>query len=815
MLQDYKLGLRMLLKYPGLTIAGGLALAIAIAVGAGWYDLMGKLLAPTIPLPAGDRLVSIQTRNILTNTLEFRVARDFLEWRRELRTIEELGAFHPAPRNLVVGSRVPERIQMAEITAAGFRAGRVPPLLGRGLLDSDEAMGAPGVVVLGYEVWQRSLGARPDVIGLEVRLGTNPTVVVGVMPEGFGYPFNYDAWTPLRLRSSYGALEGGWLSVIGRLAPGVTRAQADAELRVLGARTAAVLPATHGHLRSRVTGLDEPGEGGEADLSGLLLRAITNVPVLLVLLIACMSVGTLVYARTAMREGEIALRSALGASRARIVSQLFSETLVLSTLAAAVGLVAAHRILKVGIPAAYTDEGGLPFWITPGLAPITILYAGGLAVVTAGMLSILPALGATRARVQSQLANLGTGGATLRFGRLWTAAMITQVALTAIGIPAAMESASQSARADSLRATFPAREYLAARIVLDQRFEEEGTAAFEERLARAVAELEQRMAQQAGVVAVTFADRVPGVTPARGRDATIESASGAAGQVEVGVRMSAVPPGFFEAFDRPVLDGRTFDGGDRNPARRAVIVNQAFVRDFQLRGGSGSPVGARLRYADQATSSATEPWHEIVGVVRDFNLDPDDEGREGPFVFHAAPPGATTALFMHVRTRGNPAPLAARLPMIAAALDAGIQVQDAGPLNDWGQRSGQGIGLDDAQVGVTALALFLSAMGIFSLLSVTVSRKTREFGLRVALGADRRHVLAGVLSRALVLMGSGVAVGASVLLFLVALMGDNVARYAIWLVITSAIMLAAGLLASIEPVRRALRINPMEALRDA
>src|SRR5688572_22082952 len=149
MLQDYKLGLRMLLKYPALTIAGGLALAVAIGIGAGWYDLAGKLLAPTIPLPEGDRIVLIETQNTLTNTPEPRVVRDFLEWRRELHTIEGLGAYSTNTRNLLVGDGAPDLIQTAEVTAAAFRTARVPPLLGRPLLDSDEAPGAPSVVVLG------------------------------------------------------------------------------------------------------------------------------------------------------------------------------------------------------------------------------------------------------------------------------------------------------------------------------------------------------------------------------------------------------------------------------------------------------------------------------------------------------------------------------------------------------------------------------------------------------------------------------------------------------------------------------------------
>ena len=200
-------------------MAGGLALAIAIAIGAGWYDFVGKVLLPTIPLPEGDRIVLIDTRNVLTNGVELRVGRDFLEWRRELRTIEDLGAFRlsrrsensnvtKVGRNLIVGTGAPERIQLAELTAAAFRVARVSPLLGRALLESDEVPGAPSVVVLGDEVWQRSLGARQDVIGSQVKLGETPATVVGVMPEGFGYPFNYDAWTPLPLQPSYRPARG-------------------------------------------------------------------------------------------------------------------------------------------------------------------------------------------------------------------------------------------------------------------------------------------------------------------------------------------------------------------------------------------------------------------------------------------------------------------------------------------------------------------------------------------------------------------------------------------------------------------------------
>ena len=208
--------------------------------------------------------------------------------------------------------------------------------------------------------------------------------------------------------------------------------------------------------------------------------------------------------------------------------------------------------------------------------------------------------------------------------------------------------------------------------------------------------------------------------------------------------------------------------------------------------------------------------------MRDFGLDPDDEGDEQSFVFHAASPGTVSPLVMSVRVRGNPATLAARLPFIAANVDSRLLVQDSWPLDEWiRQRDMSLIVIVGAHVAVTALVLFLSALGIFSLVSVSVSRRTREIGLRAALGANPRRLLAGILSRAMVLMGSGVAAGGALLLLVVAQAGptgrpaEDVAQFAVWLAMTSAVMLTACLLACIGPARRALRINPTDALREA
>ena len=590
MLQDYRLGLRMLRKYPGLTLAGGLALAIAIGIGAVWYEVIGKVFAPAIPLPEGDRLVSVEMRNTLTNEREPRLLRDFLEWRSGLQTIGELGAYRADTRNLVVGNTPPEPIQVAELTAAAFGTARVPPLFGRALLDSDATVGAPAVVVLGYEVWQRSLGGRDDVLGSVVKLGDTSAAVIGVMPKGFGYPVNQDAWTPLPLRGAYEALEGDPIAVIGRLARGVSRQQAEAEVQLFGERTAAALPATHAHLRPRVVRLGEV-----ADDLGVAQLALRNLPALLVLAIACLSVGTLIYARTATREGEIAIRSALGASRVRIMSQLFAEALVLAAVAAVIGLFAADRALAWGIEGAHRSMGGAPFWMTPGLGVSTILYAAVLAIVCAAMLSVLPALKVTRARLQPHLANLGSGGATLRFGRVWTGAMIVQVALTALGIPGALESVNQTKRKVQARAEFPSRDYATARVDVGRPLEGETSTALEARRAQTFEALASRVGQEAGVAAVTYSDQPVGAGIPR--LAEVETAAGGKPAFSGGFRTAAVDPDFFATFDRPIVAGRGFHSGD--PNARTVIVNEAFARAYSRQTGD-SPIGARLRLAQPA-----------------------------------------------------------------------------------------------------------------------------------------------------------------------------------------------------------------------
>jgi hypothetical protein len=349
--------------------------------------------------------------------------------------------------------------------------------------------------------------------------------------------------------------------------------------------------------------------------------------------------------------------------------------------------------------------------------------------------------------------------------------------------------------------------------------------AFQSRRAQTYAELERRLMQAPETVAVTFATYVPGASPeGLEQQVDVESTEGGAPAFDAFVLTPAVGPRFFETIGRPIVAGRDFQEGDRTGSARTVVVNEAFARLFQRQTGQGSPIGARVRRraGGSGQETAQEPWYEIVGVARDIGLDPysDDYG-EAAYVYHAAAPATTAGLVTLIRVRGNAGALAARLPVMAAAVDPGLSV-GASPLNDIVRlRDMTGVVLVGSLGGVTLLVLAMSAMGIFSLMSVSVSRRTREIGLRTALGANPRQVIVSVLSRAAILMASGAAGGGALLLLIVSVrgssgdLGEDMAPFVPWLGVTSLVMLAAGVLASLGPARRALRINPTDALRDA
>ncbi|HKG94816.1 MAG TPA: ABC transporter permease, partial [Gemmatimonadaceae bacterium] len=334
---DLKLGLRMMAKSPGLTLVGVVGMAVAIAIGAVTFGIIHNFIGVTLPLDDGDRLVAIQNvdarRNVEGDGTHLH---DLAVWRGALGAVEALGAYRTVARNVISRDARPDPMRVVEMTASGFRIARVQPLLGRYFDDAEERPGAPPVVVIGYDVWQHRFAGEPDVVGRTIQLGATAHTIVGVMPRGFAFPVNNRVWTPLRLDpAAFTPGDAPPVQVFGRLAPGASLDDAQAQLTTIGKRLAADHPESHEHVRPRVL----PYASAFFDSPELTWALyVVQAMVSMILVVIGTNVATLVYARTASRMGEIAVRTALGASRRRIVAQLFMEALVLSAAAAAVGL---------------------------------------------------------------------------------------------------------------------------------------------------------------------------------------------------------------------------------------------------------------------------------------------------------------------------------------------------------------------------------------------------------------------------------------------------------------------------------------------
>jgi predicted permease len=705
------------------------------------------------------------------------------------------------------------------MTASGFTLVRMPPLLGRPLLESDERRGAADVVVIGEDEWRNRFAADAGIIGRTLRLGTTEHTIVGVMPSGFRFPVNHQYWVPLRLSAAdYERGAGPSIDVFGRLAAGASMARTRVEVETIRDRLAASHPEVYAHIRPQVMpytypffDIDDPGVA--------FAFHVIQVLITLLLVVVGVNVAILMYARTASRLGEITVRTALGASRRRVVLQLFAEALVLSSAAAVAGLATAGYVLDRLSGLLRTEYGGeLPFWLDPGLSPGLAAYVAGLAVLAAVIVGVVPALRATGSRIQAGLRNLGTGSVGIQLGRTWTLLIIAQVAAAVAILPAAVHNAVQSARYGMANPGYPASEFLRAWVSIERQetppsaraevYEREITA----RLAHATSEFVARLEAEPEVAGVTLAQD----PPESGRWIRID----VGGRSVPSVTYNRVAPNFFDTFDLPLLAGRRFDAGDASDASTAVIVNRAFVETLL---GGGNALGRTLGY----TASARE-WDEylktdrrfdIVGVVADFpNSAQPDERVARIFRPLVAGQDYPTALARYpavliVRMRGTDASgYIRRLRAVALETNPALQLEEPIALDEAGRQMKSMMRMIALGVLIVTLSvILLSAAGIYAMMSFTVTRRRREIGIRAALGAPPAQLLRAVFSRAAKQLTVGVLVG---LAFAAMLDLGLEGGYTALLAPAALLMLTVGMLAAVGPARRGLRIQPTEALRE-
>jgi putative ABC transport system permease protein len=702
-----------------------------------------------------------------------------------------------------------------------------------------------------------------------VRLGGEVHTVVGVMPEGFRFPISHRYWIPLRLNpSDYEVGSGPAIEIFGRLADGVTLRQANTELTTIGQRQAALRPETHAHLRPRILPYTHPMFDIDSPSTELALRGF-QLAVGLLLIVVAVNVAILVYARTATRAGEIAVRNALGASRRRVVTQLFVEGLVLSSAAAILGLVTAAIALRQLEAYAVRTEDALPFWFDISLSSGSIVYAAVLAIAGGAIVGVIPALQATGRRVHAGLQQLATRGSRMKLGRVWTTLIVIQVAIAVTALPAAVYWPGAMIAFGTTDPGYAIDEFIIAWLSMERdeaapsadamRYESEFAARFGDR----TAELVRRLDTEPGID-VTFASRFPGIGEevarielepgagqagaesgvARGGSPTgVPAGSGAAPQDarSHGVLVNHIGTGLFDVFDVPVLSGRGFADADVLGGATAVIVDQTFVDRVA---GGANVIGRRVRYAGRrgADGQAGEPgrWFEIVGVVRPVAAPmlPATINEPEPRLYHPVAAGQAessiskvcciheapgsdprqsvpTMLIVRVRN-GSAAGFTDDVRNITAAVDPALQLHEMMTVTEWRGREQQALRMIALGIVlVTVSVLLLSAAGIYAMMSFTVARQRREIGIRSALGAEPRRLLLGIFARAGVQLGAGVAVGLLLATVLELGSGGEVmggkALYV--LPVVSALILTIGLVAAFGPARRGLAVQPTEALR--
>jgi putative ABC transport system permease protein len=799
---DVRLALRMLKRYPGLTVVGGLAMAFGIAAGVVGFEVMTQLASPRLPLSEGDRIVALQ--NWLADGArvpESPRLDDFDYWRDELESVTDLAAFRTVRRNLIDDERA-ESIELAEITATAIGVTRVPPLLGRWLQASDEAAGASAVMVIGFDAWQARFGGEPGVVGRLVRLGNVPTTIVGVMPAGFAFPVAHDFWVPLSpttLSGSRDAVPG--LVVFGRLADGVGIEQAQAELATIGAYDSAT-PAQKALLPRVIPytyAIFEPA------IDFWIGVGLGNVFLLMLIVLACANVALLLFARAVTREVELTLKSALGASRARLVTQFFAEALVLAALAFAIGLGVARVGLDsfLALSEVVNGESRLPFWAKDTLSPMTVAYAAVLTLLAALIAGLVPALMMTRRDHRVRLSRMTSGGGTTRIGGVWTALIVVQVAVTVLFPAAAFNFHRWASPVETTELGFSAAEYVSARLAI-----EPASPAASTGLAQVRAELTRRLTSDARAFEVTFASQPPGAVHEQAWFELDGDAAAAQPSARSRASVASVAFDFFDVLGTTAVAGRSFLAAEQRASANVAIVNEAFVE--QALGGR-NPLGRSIR---RAASRTGEPggWHEIIGVVPGLGMRGNPGG---PGVYFALQPDAANQ-YLLARHRADIASFAALLRKTAIAIDADLQLHEVMALDEvQANNSVQSRYVSRFLVVVSAVALLLSLMAIYAVVDFTVSRRTREIGLRIALGAAPQSILAAVFRRPLLHVGVGIFIGGLLVVLTSSAMFGGPPTVGESVLMGSYVFLMSGvcLLACVVPTRRALCVHPMEALR--
>jgi predicted permease len=803
-LADLRQGVRMLGKHPGLTAIAVIALALGLGLTTTMWSITWGGILRGLPFENAEEIIHLERARPSRDIESYGVPMsDFVAWREQQQSFEDLSAFSEGTVNVSGSEGRPERFEGGFVTAATFRLLRVQPVLGRLFVEEEDRPGAPPVALIGWDLWQARFGGESAIVGRTLRANGVIREIVGVMPRGFQFPTNAQIWYPVTIDPGAVAWgEGNQYEVMGRLRPGVTMAVAFKEFEAIAARLAEEHPKENEGVVPILQPFTEEYIGDEP----IIMLWTMMAAVFGVFLIACSNVANLLLARAATRTKEIAVRTALGASRWRIVSQLLAESLVLSVIGSLIGIVIAWVGCRLFVQAMEGTDP--PFWIDIRLDGTVLAFAMGITVLAALISGIIPALQATRGNIHDVLKDESRGASSLRIGKFSRALVMVELALSGGLLVAAgfmIQSVVQRSRFDY---GVPIEGIFTSRVGLF-----EATYPDSASHARFWNRLEQELQALPGQRGVALQTALPGLwgwEQAMG----VEGRSYEKEQDYPTTRMVAVTPGWFSTFEVALLDGRVFSAGDIGGALPVAVVTRGFVaKHFP----GEAAVGRQVRLGGP---ESTQPWLTIVGVVKDVWYDGTEDADEqvGTVLFVPVAQGDYRFLSIAVAAQGDPMSFAGPVQAAVSAVDPDQPMYFVRTLQEEIRRVGWFYGVFGVLFIVFGgAALFLATVGVYGVVSFGVSQRTREIGVRMALGASGRDVLGLFLRQGGIQVAIGLSLGLVLAFFLgkgltLVLFQVNTANPLMYAGVTLALA-ATCLLATLIPARRALGVDPMEALR--
>ena len=800
--QDLRQALRAFRRTPAFTTVAVLTLALGIGANAAIFSVVNGVLLRPLPYPDPDRLVMVWTYNPRQGfDKDVGTYPNFEDWRRQSRSFQELAAYTGSSYTLA-GFGDPAQIRGAVVTPGFFETLGVPARYGRIFAAQDGIAGSHRVVVLSHGLWVRRFGGDAGIIGRSVPLSGVSHEVVGIMPDGFAHPADAELWTPLAPSERYAELMQSrgtfWLTVMGRLRAGLSRAAAQAEMDGIAARLEREYPANAG-LGVRLVSLHEEIVGDVRRPLLILLGAVGFV-----LLIACANVANLLLTRAAARQRELAIRAALGAGRARIARQLLTESLVLALAGGAAGLLLASWAVDLLHALAPSN---LPRLSLVGLDARVLAYTAVAALFTGLIFGLAPVSQSSSSA--EALKDGARGGSEGRRGRrLRSALAVGEIATALVLVISAGLLIRSFIALTRVDLGFETRGLLAMRLQLPRAAypHQEQIAAFYERLTEGIRALPG--VESAGATSTILLPALPQSAGliVEGRPPDISEGA------RVPVPYDAVTPGFFDTLRIPLLKGRTFTAADGPGAPAVAMVNEAFERRFFP---DRDPLGRRVAFGD--TPGADTTWFTIVGVVADTRRAGVDRAPWAEMYFPHAQ-AQDPAMFVLLRTSGDPVRLAAAAQAAVWAIDRNQPVTSIRTLREMvDARQANRRFTTLLLVVFASVALVLATIGVYGVIAYSTAQRTQEIGIRMALGAERAHVLRLVLAEGVRIGIIGLAIGLAASAAATRLLTGLLFGVPRWDPVTFAavpmLLLGIAAIASWLPARRAVRLDPVAAMR--